>query len=132
MPDSSESAANGARKSTTLREKLRRVRRDLTKSIRMDRSTDPQLDIIPSPFLPYGYDPEASSYEGNSPPYQPATPEPSYRSDTPMPDREQLDGPSGMFGRKRTSPPVAAIFVHAGAGYHSTTNEQYHLGACNE
>ena len=27
---------------------------------------------------------------------------------------------------------VSAIFVHAGAGYHSTTNEHIHLGACNE
>jgi taspase (threonine aspartase 1) len=30
------------------------------------------------------------------------------------------------------SPPVAAIFVHAGAGYHSTTNEHIHLSACKE
>jgi taspase (threonine aspartase 1) len=28
--------------------------------------------------------------------------------------------------------PVAAIFVHAGAGYHSTTNEHTHLRACRE
>lgn len=27
--------------------------------------------------------------------------------------------------------PVSAIFVHAGAGYHSTANEQIHLSACN-
>ena len=27
---------------------------------------------------------------------------------------------------------ISAIFVHAGAGYHSTTNEHIHLGACNE
>jgi taspase (threonine aspartase 1) len=26
---------------------------------------------------------------------------------------------------------VSAIFVHAGAGYHSTTNEHIHLGACD-
>jgi len=26
---------------------------------------------------------------------------------------------------------IAAIFVHAGAGYHSTTNEHIHLGACD-
>ena len=25
-----------------------------------------------------------------------------------------------------------AIFVHAGAGYHSTQNEEVHLLACNE
>lgn len=28
--------------------------------------------------------------------------------------------------------PVAAIFIHAGAGYHSTTNERIHLSACAE
>ncbi|OIW27240.1 N-terminal nucleophile aminohydrolase [Coniochaeta ligniaria NRRL 30616] len=28
--------------------------------------------------------------------------------------------------------PVAAIFIHAGAGYHSTTNEKIHLEACND
>lgn len=33
---------------------------------------------------------------------------------------------------RQIHPPVAAIFVHAGAGYHSTTNEQIHLGACSE
>lgn len=33
---------------------------------------------------------------------------------------------------RQTHPPVAAIFVHAGAGYHSTTNEQVHLSACAE
>jgi len=30
------------------------------------------------------------------------------------------------------APAVSAIFVHAGAGYHSTTNEHIHLGACSE
>jgi len=32
----------------------------------------------------------------------------------------------------QSQPCVSAIFVHAGAGYHSTTNEHIHLGACNE
>ncbi|OBT62859.1 hypothetical protein VE03_07552 [Pseudogymnoascus sp. 23342-1-I1] len=31
---------------------------------------------------------------------------------------------------RQSHTPVAAIFVHAGAGYHSTTNEQIHLSAC--
>ncbi|KFY43650.1 hypothetical protein V495_03864 [Pseudogymnoascus sp. VKM F-4514 (FW-929)] len=31
---------------------------------------------------------------------------------------------------RQSHAPVAAIFVHAGAGYHSTTNEQIHLSAC--
>ncbi|KAH8684636.1 nucleophile aminohydrolase [Tricladium varicosporioides] len=29
-------------------------------------------------------------------------------------------------------PYVSSIFLHAGAGYHSTTNEHIHLGACND
>ncbi|KAF4625781.1 hypothetical protein G7Y89_g12383 [Cudoniella acicularis] len=32
----------------------------------------------------------------------------------------------------QSRPCVSAIFVHAGAGYHSTTNEHIHLGACND
>ncbi|EDN98565.1 hypothetical protein SS1G_13424 [Sclerotinia sclerotiorum 1980 UF-70] len=32
----------------------------------------------------------------------------------------------------QSQPCVSAIFVHAGAGYHSTTNEHIHLGACND
>ncbi|KAH8601445.1 nucleophile aminohydrolase [Bisporella sp. PMI_857] len=38
----------------------------------------------------------------------------------------------GTNDRKQKRPQVAAIFVHAGAGYHSTTNEHIHLGACND
>lgn len=34
--------------------------------------------------------------------------------------------------RSQTDTHVCAIFVHAGAGYHSTTNEHIHLSACNE
>ncbi|KAI0401497.1 nucleophile aminohydrolase [Xylaria palmicola] len=33
---------------------------------------------------------------------------------------------------KRWGKPVAAIFIHAGAGYHSTANEEHHLKACSE
>lgn len=34
--------------------------------------------------------------------------------------------------RSQADSQVCAIFVHAGAGYHSTTNEHIHLSACNE
>lgn len=39
-----------------------------------------------------------------------------------------------MFHHKRNkkSGVVPCIFVHAGAGYHSVTNEHIHLQACNE
>ncbi|KAK7921680.1 aspartylglucosaminidase-like protein [Apiospora marii] len=42
-----------------------------------------------------------------------------------------LDGGSDRKGR-RWKPPVAAIFIHAGAGYHSTANERIHLLACSD
>ncbi|KAI6374669.1 hypothetical protein MCOR25_003132 [Pyricularia grisea] len=36
-----------------------------------------------------------------------------------------------VMDRLRSKPkPVAAMFVHAGAGFHSHTNEEYHLEAC--
>lgn len=38
--------------------------------------------------------------------------------------------PPGL--NRQSHAPVAAIFVHAGAGYHSTTNEKIHLAACAE
>ncbi|KAI9744874.1 MAG: hypothetical protein M1818_001799 [Claussenomyces sp. TS43310] len=36
------------------------------------------------------------------------------------------------LARNRVHAPVSAIFVHAGAGYHSQTNEHIHLAACND
>ncbi len=37
-----------------------------------------------------------------------------------------------MWRSRQKSTPVAAIFIHAGAGYHSTANEKLHLEVCNE
>ncbi|KAI1471140.1 N-terminal nucleophile aminohydrolase [Daldinia caldariorum] len=42
-----------------------------------------------------------------------------------------MDGAMERWG-KRKKPPVSAIFIHAGAGYHSVANESLHLEACNE
>ncbi|KAI2779244.1 N-terminal nucleophile aminohydrolase [Daldinia loculata] len=42
-----------------------------------------------------------------------------------------MDGAIDRQG-KRKKFPVAAIFIHAGAGYHSVANEGLHLEACNE
>lgn len=54
-------------------------------------------------------------------------------SDSDWPDNHEhgLDGSVERIW-KRTTKPVAAIFVHAGAGYHSVTNEKVHLEACSE
>jgi taspase (threonine aspartase 1) len=47
-----------------------------------------------------------------------------------------MDGATERLIRRshqsQARPGLSAIFVHAGAGYHSTTNEHIHLGACNE
>lgn len=54
------------------------------------------------------------------------------------PPRPALGAAMDGAGEKRpglnrqSHAPVAAIFVHAGAGYHSTTNEKIHLAACAE
>jgi hypothetical protein len=61
-------------------------------------------------------------------------------SDTVMPDWHNSviyeEGPWWTDGTdkrgRRAKPAVAAIFVHAGAGYHSTANEKLHLDACSE
>lgn len=45
-----------------------------------------------------------------------------------------MDGTAEKRGKshklKKQEPQISAIFVHAGAGYHSTTNEHLHLSAC--
>lgn len=42
------------------------------------------------------------------------------------------DGLSERLFRSKTKGPIAAIFIHAGAGFHSTVNEHVHLEACSE
>lgn len=46
----------------------------------------------------------------------------------------QADGaPNAMSTRRhRVAGDVCAIFVHAGAGFHSTANEKSHLEVCEE
>jgi hypothetical protein len=42
-----------------------------------------------------------------------------------------VDGPAERSKRWKQEQPIAAIFIHAGAGYHSTANENIHLQACS-
>ena len=47
----------------------------------------------------------------------------------------QMDGPIDLEThkrRKRLGGDVCAVFVHAGAGFHSVLNERIHLAACEE
>lgn len=52
--------------------------------------------------------------------------------------RLALDGSTDLptktmsFQRRRLGGDICAIFVHAGAGYHSVQNEEVHLRACAE
>lgn len=43
-----------------------------------------------------------------------------------------VDGTVDRVLKRGPKRPVTAIFVHAGAGYHSVQNEQIHLQACSE
>ncbi|KAI0535581.1 nucleophile aminohydrolase [Xylaria digitata] len=43
-----------------------------------------------------------------------------------------VDGAADRVNKQRWGKPVTAIFIHAGAGYHSVANEHHHLGACRE
>jgi len=42
------------------------------------------------------------------------------------------DGTVDRIWRSKPKGPIASIYVHAGAGYHSAANEKIHLEACNE
>ncbi|KAL2262391.1 hypothetical protein VTK26DRAFT_1479 [Humicola hyalothermophila] len=42
------------------------------------------------------------------------------------------DGSADRMRERAPKKPVAAIFIHAGAGYHSATNERVHLQACHD
>ncbi|KAI8956948.1 N-terminal nucleophile aminohydrolase [Daldinia sp. FL1419] len=42
-----------------------------------------------------------------------------------------MDGAMDRWGKRKRFP-VAAIFIHAGAGYHSVANEGLHMEACSE
>jgi len=47
-------------------------------------------------------------------------------------DPISVDGTADKPSKRWKGGPVAAIFIHAGAGYHSTANERIHLEACSE
>jgi taspase (threonine aspartase 1) len=45
---------------------------------------------------------------------------------------QEGDGTFDKVWKRAPKRPVASIFVHAGAGYHSVVNEKVHLHACHE
>jgi taspase (threonine aspartase 1) len=107
------------------RERFRQFRRDFIQSI--GKSQQCKIEIIPSPFFnnpdPWSIFPPMTI---KTPFYQPQEMSSAFSY------RPVMDGPAEPRRPRQPPPGVSAIFVHAGAGYHSTTNEHIHLGACNE
>ncbi|CAD6449284.1 2ae14d49-31f7-486e-bc93-303eabc96baa [Sclerotinia trifoliorum] len=114
------------------RERLRQLRRELFNPFNpLRRFQKYNIEIIPSPFLDR-QDPWSGSHPliSNPPFYQ------NMEIDR-MPAMSFNPVMDGSADNRRpravqSQPCVSAIFVHAGAGYHSTTNEHIHLGACND
>ncbi|TAQ85116.1 hypothetical protein B7494_g6538 [Chlorociboria aeruginascens] len=110
------------------RKLVRQFGRDLPNPFR--KSPKQAILIIPSPFVD---SPDQWSRVFGALPQPSAFPSPTSSTISFGPT---TDGTTDrMFRRNHKSlntPNVSAIFVHAGAGYHSTTNEHIHLGACNE
>jgi hypothetical protein len=112
----------------TARNRLREFRQNILNSFR--KSQKNTIEIIPSPFR--GCQLECSQRLSSAPPvllfpFQNSVAD-SFSS--------IMDGATERMFRKsqlsQAQPAnVSAIFVHAGAGYHSTTNEHIHLGACD-
>jgi taspase (threonine aspartase 1) len=109
------------------RDRFRRLRMGVSNSFR--KTTKCNAEIIPSPFLGQGEDWQALFQTARS-----TLPYPLANSDN-FQSGPVMDGAAErMFrGSQRSTARshVSAIFVHAGAGYHSTTNEHIHLGACD-
>lgn len=109
------------------KERLRRLRRGIINPFR--RSTD-HTSILGMPFV-NSPDQWSDSLHISS------TTPPHLSSDSSAASFSRImDGTNEKTLKKNQilqgRPYVSSIFVHAGAGYHSTTNEHIHLGACNE
>ncbi|THV54326.1 hypothetical protein BGAL_0029g00200 [Botrytis galanthina] len=115
-----------------VRERFRQLRRELSNlSNPLRKFQKYNVEIIPSPFL------DREGPWSGSPPLMAPAPFYQKMQTNRMPAMSLdpvMDG-SADTRRPRPAQPqpcVSAIFVHAGAGYHSTTNEHIHLGACND
>lgn len=116
-------------KSTRVRaafQHLRHLRQSLSRAFHVSQKYN--TEIIPSPFVVgvAGWANQIATLSAS----------PSLSSADKYVDPKTLDGaPDKMFRKSAQQPQsranVSAIFVHAGAGYHSTTNEHIHLGACD-
>lgn len=136
--DSSSSLSqklHGARERIGRIRRTRRLRRGLRRSCL--KSQKVAVETIPSPFTDNNQ--LASTVICKEPGASPRSFSPSLsllsRSASARRLVAAMDGATDrVFGRpsRTSSGQVAAVFVHAGAGYHSITNEHVHLGACSE
>ncbi|CZT45879.1 related to asparaginase [Rhynchosporium secalis] len=107
------------------RTQLRKIHRGLKNSF--SKFQEQYLEIIPPPFINNTrvWDPLTTPRANIFPQALSHMPEVS----------PNMDGATDRLFRRshqlNQQGNVAAIFVHAGAGYHSTTNEHIHLGACD-
>lgn len=121
-----------ANKFDIARERLRQLRREISNlSNPLRKFQKYNIEIIPSPFL------DREIPWSGSPPLIAQTPFYQNMQTNKKPAMSFDPAMDGSADTRRTraaqsQPCVSAIFVHAGAGYHSTTNEHIHLGACNE
>jgi taspase, threonine aspartase, 1 len=95
-----------------------------------------KVEVLPSPFR--SGDPTPFESDRNDPPLSSASMEQIGKMNREIHGRSAIsvgpaiDGTEDKRFGASLSASVAAIFVHAGAGYHSTTNEHIHLRACKE
>lgn len=119
---------------STARERLRKFRRGLSHYFRKSSSQECEIEIAPQLRA------ESDSPRNSPNNLQVLDPEPirpSSGSSTANTTGsiKAMDGAAERLLRQNNPqfrPQTSAVFVHAGAGYHSTTNEHIHLGACDE
>lgn len=115
-------------KLSSVRDKFRQAHHRLSTKFRRSRKYDSEATTSPSIDQPD----QCFSHNNSIPPQISFSSQPSISTTS----RAAMDGSADrMFGwtpKTRSPTNVSAIFVHAGAGYHSTANEHIHLGACNE
>ncbi|TVY58032.1 Threonine aspartase 1 [Lachnellula cervina] len=119
---------------STARERLRKFRRGLSHYFRKSSSQECEIEIAPQLRA------ESDSPRNSPNNLQVLDPEPirpSSGSSTANTTGsiKAMDGAAERLLRQNNPqfrPQTSAVFVHAGAGYHSTTNEHIHLGACDD
>ncbi|CAK7237818.1 hypothetical protein SEUCBS140593_010144 [Sporothrix eucalyptigena] len=112
----------------------------------MSSSSSPYPSLSPSPpgspeIIPITADLPGAPLFATKPDLGPAaafslTDGPGPSNTTPSPDpavfASVTDGLTDRLFRPKSKEPIAAIFIHAGAGFHSTVNEHVHLEACSD